>query len=554
MASTSSRLLFVCILVTAGSAQAQIPTLIHQEGLIVDAQGSALAGPVDLRFSLYAAEMNDNRAIWTEAHADVPLFDGYYSVLLGGQAALTGDVVVRAPWLGLGIDGAAELQPRRRFASVPYALVAGEVRGLVNATRVLVAGNVVIDDRGRWVGDPTGLVGPAGPQGAAGPQGPAGPAGGAGSPDTPAQILAKLVQVDGANSTLDADRLDGLDSAQLVRSDVNSGVARDFQVGGALTVIGSGSIDGNWDLRNHNLVDANRVQIGDPGPDGRLEWIGTEASIYVATLADGNADGWLRIVNDGGISLESNVRVTGLVELAEAGLRQGATQLIDGRGRWLGGLRPQRCPQGQSMVGLDASGDIVCEVPAPPAPPSCGGGARRVGENEFADVGLINFDEVAGPGCTVRNGNCPECRRVGAFYRNQGVVYDDATWNVATGYARSNQFGINNGPCSGWGNQPSEFRLVVPGTDNAGVVSRVGFYTTGLAACNPLRVELFDVAGNRIADFRDVPCGEQIVPARWYGFMGVGNIHRVRVSGANYAIDDLRVPSPVAPNDPGACR
>jgi hypothetical protein len=46
----------------------------------------------------------------------------------------------------------------------------------------------------------------AGPQGQQGPRGSQGPPG---SPDTPAQVLSKLAQVDGPDSGLDADTLDG---------------------------------------------------------------------------------------------------------------------------------------------------------------------------------------------------------------------------------------------------------------------------------------------------------------------------------------------------------
>jgi hypothetical protein len=54
-------------------------------------------------------------------------------------------------------------------------------------------------------------VGPQGPRGEQGPRGDAG------SPDSPAQVLDKLTQVDGAGSQLDSDRLDGVDSAELFR-------------------------------------------------------------------------------------------------------------------------------------------------------------------------------------------------------------------------------------------------------------------------------------------------------------------------------------------------
>jgi hypothetical protein len=48
-----------------------------------------------------------------------------------------------------------------------------------------------------------------GATGASGATGPQGPAGADGSPDTAAQVLAKLVTVDGVGSGLDADLLDG---------------------------------------------------------------------------------------------------------------------------------------------------------------------------------------------------------------------------------------------------------------------------------------------------------------------------------------------------------
>ena len=56
---------------------------------------------------------------------------------------------------------------------------------------------------------PTGPQGPAGPTGPTGATGPQGPAGADGSPDTAAQVRAKLVTVDGSGSGIDADLLDG---------------------------------------------------------------------------------------------------------------------------------------------------------------------------------------------------------------------------------------------------------------------------------------------------------------------------------------------------------
>ena len=53
--------------------------------------------------------------------------------------------------------------------------------------------------------------------GQTGPQGPQGPAGADGSPDTAAQVLAKLVTVDGPGSGLNADKLDGNQASAFAR-------------------------------------------------------------------------------------------------------------------------------------------------------------------------------------------------------------------------------------------------------------------------------------------------------------------------------------------------
>ena len=62
-----------------------------------------------------------------------------------------------------------------------------------------------------------GPAGPTGPTGATGSQGLQGPAGADGSPDTAAQVLAKLVTVDGPGSGLDADKLDGNQASAFAR-------------------------------------------------------------------------------------------------------------------------------------------------------------------------------------------------------------------------------------------------------------------------------------------------------------------------------------------------
>jgi hypothetical protein len=96
-----------------------------------------------------------------------------------------------------------------------------------------------------------------GPRGETGPRGPEGPQGPAGSPDTPQQVLDKLLEVDGAGSDLDADLLDGLSSnafqlrvtgtcgagqyVQSIAADGTVGCGTDANAGGDITSVTAGA-------------------------------------------------------------------------------------------------------------------------------------------------------------------------------------------------------------------------------------------------------------------------------------------------------------------------
>jgi hypothetical protein len=84
-----------------------------------------------------------------------------------------------------------------------------------NAKRALSRANLALA-RG-------GPQGPAGAQGLQGSKGDQGLPGAGGSPDTPAQVLSKLIQVDGSGSGLDADLLDGLGPSAFLSSGATAG-------------------------------------------------------------------------------------------------------------------------------------------------------------------------------------------------------------------------------------------------------------------------------------------------------------------------------------------
>ena len=228
-----------------------LPLTFVQEGLVTDGNGRPLNGDHRVEIQLFLESQGGNQ-LFQEVHAAVPFINGYYAISVGSEVALPAGIFDNAKlYLAFKVDNGEWMEPRVEIQRVPAAFVAESARvaenatGNITPTTVSVNGAVVIDADGKWGGDPTGLrgpigaegpvgpvgpVGPAGaqgaqgirgaqgPQGERGPQGPAGAAGGDGSPDTPEQVRAKLIQVDGPGSKVDADRFDGMDSAEFVRT------------------------------------------------------------------------------------------------------------------------------------------------------------------------------------------------------------------------------------------------------------------------------------------------------------------------------------------------
>ncbi len=173
-----------------------IPTTIHQEGFLTNAQGIPHNGLTQLRFALYdQAEGGDG--LWSEEH-NLNLNEGYYDVILGAQIAFGPSLDGDPRFLGISVDG-VEMLPRLLLSNVPYARIAEDVVGDINPRSIRIADQQIIDEQGNWVG----------------PQIP-GTNDGVGY-DTPEEAIAAVKVVDGAGSGLDADLLDGLSSAAFVQ-------------------------------------------------------------------------------------------------------------------------------------------------------------------------------------------------------------------------------------------------------------------------------------------------------------------------------------------------
>ncbi len=363
---------WVFLSVLAPVAAQALPNQFAQEGILLDANGDPLEGARTVRVRLYAAAMG-GAPVFEERHVGVQLFEGYYSVAVGSLVALD-PALFASPqlYLAISIDDGPDLAPRTPLRKVPAAMhadIAVNATGDITPRSVAIAGvGQVINAQGRWVGNPTGLQGPMGPAGPAGPQGPAGPAGpagGNGSPDTPEQVRAKLLQVDGAGTGIDADLLDGLSSDRFMRTDQNTGTVGNLSAGGqvsgaTLSVTGISQLGDDLRLSDDPITGVDGLSFNDPGPDGAITWTGSQAQIYVAPLDNSNADGYLRLRNDGGISLESAVRVDGQLDLTGAArLRQGIT--VDGGATFNDGAVAMRVVAsgdgGRALV--HAAGDVL---------------------------------------------------------------------------------------------------------------------------------------------------------------------------------------------------
>ncbi len=326
------RSLALLLTLTLPCAAWALPNQISQEGLLLDNEGDALEGEHDLRIRLWDREAGGN-VLFEEQHRDIELFGGWYSIDIGSIEDLAPALFGRDDlYMSLAVDAGGDLSPRTPLLKVPAAFhadVAINAVGDITPNTVSVGGNTVIDENGRWVGDRGGLQGAQGPRG---PQGPAGAEGGDGSPDGPEDILEKLAEVDGDESGLDADLLDGLHADRFMRVDQDTGTTGHlstdkelraaqmrFTTGtGTLTWGGNSNGSNGIMMRNRNLIGVNSLHIEDPGPSEGLIFNGTGAKVVVSPPDDANRDGALRLINDGGIRLEDDVVITGALDLAGA--------------------------------------------------------------------------------------------------------------------------------------------------------------------------------------------------------------------------------------------
>ena len=109
-------------------ASAQVPKLIRYQGTLTDTNNVPLEGPHALTFRLYGAETG-GQALWTETQTVVSVTRGVFNVLLGQTTSLNVPFD-KDYWLTTQVGTDAEMSPRQRLTSVPYAIRAEEAERL----------------------------------------------------------------------------------------------------------------------------------------------------------------------------------------------------------------------------------------------------------------------------------------------------------------------------------------------------------------------------------------------------------------------------------------
>ncbi|MFY0608465.1 MAG: hypothetical protein JXR10_17225 [Cyclobacteriaceae bacterium] len=138
-------LLSVCVLVSFAS----LAQTISIQGVLRDAKGRTVAdGDYQVTFSLYES-LTGGSALYTELHPSITTSQGLFSALLGAEGAP--DTLSALPfdttyYIGISIEGKAELEPRTELTLNPYAAsVRGGDNQLPSTGNVSILTDVTVD-------------------------------------------------------------------------------------------------------------------------------------------------------------------------------------------------------------------------------------------------------------------------------------------------------------------------------------------------------------------------------------------------------------------------
>jgi hypothetical protein len=123
---------FALALAFAVHAAAEMPQLLSYQGVLTDAGGQAVAdGSYSVTFRLYTAPSGGS-PVWEETSPAVQVSKGVFNATLGTTVGLTGLAFDEPYYVGISVEGEAELSPRQILTAVPYSFNAKAVMGTEN--------------------------------------------------------------------------------------------------------------------------------------------------------------------------------------------------------------------------------------------------------------------------------------------------------------------------------------------------------------------------------------------------------------------------------------
>lgn len=125
-------------LALGATALAQAPRTMSYQGLLTDANGNLVSdGNHTLRLSLYESASGGS-AIFSETQT-VPVVRGLFNIIIGSSTPIPQTLLFnRAYFLGVSVDGGAELTPRTPLTTAPYAFYADWAGGLAPGAKGVV--------------------------------------------------------------------------------------------------------------------------------------------------------------------------------------------------------------------------------------------------------------------------------------------------------------------------------------------------------------------------------------------------------------------------------
>jgi len=137
------KLILLCIIATSVPCWA-IPQLINYQGYLTRPDETPLDTVVAVTFALYS-NSTGGTAIWAETQPACVVQAGHFDVQLGSSVVLPDNFQLAEIWLGVQVGSDAEMVPRSRLTSVPYAYRIGTIDG---ASGGVVTGDATIIGKG----------------------------------------------------------------------------------------------------------------------------------------------------------------------------------------------------------------------------------------------------------------------------------------------------------------------------------------------------------------------------------------------------------------------